>query len=159
MDTENDPCPQIKDVIVSDYFFEVGDEKLGRIPLISEMHLLAGFAELTAVVYFGDSAKTSVEGSWSGVIKGDNKAQVGNFRPDSVLYFPNMKRGDFLTGKGTFTASNNGASKKYNFTLKNGKSWRSDPPGIAIAVTGGRVYITGDNTYCLDTEIFFTRNN
>ena len=63
---EDDSCPAIKDLVVADSFYETRDPELGRVPIVPEDDRRAGYAALTAVVYFGDETSTTVQVSWSG---------------------------------------------------------------------------------------------
>ncbi len=164
--TDDDPCPAIKDVVVTDALFATDDGELGLIPVLSSEETYAAFAQLTGIVYFGDSASATVEGEWTaGTSSRANKAQTGAFSPGTVLYFPmpgdaSMQQGGPLT----FTASTGGGRKNHDVRMTVGRAWparnprgsgsKSSEPAYsnvsAVFLENGRLYTSGGA--CLDTK-------
>ena len=130
IDGKTDPMPSVKDIVISHSLFSV-DGFMDSIPLLIDPQYLSGAADLTAVVYWADETSASVSGNWSGVLPGENEAQVGNFTPNTVLYFPQAantfsrdNRGIRISaGDGTFTISTPDARKSASFRLVSGRSW------------------------------------
>ncbi len=154
IDGDNDPMPSVKDIVISHSLFSI-EGFMNDIPLLIDHRYLSSAADLTAVVYWGDETSASVSGSWSGVLPGENEAQVGNFTPNTVLYFP-IKAETFIrnnrevranAGNGTFTVSTPDAGKSADFRLVAGRSWHyaGDSPDD-INLDGAVLYTSQDSS-------------
>ncbi|MBN2875310.1 MAG: PDZ domain-containing protein [Spirochaetales bacterium] len=120
-----DPAPQFKDVIITDSFFTTADPALGRVPILPRNDRVAGYAHLTAVVYFADNTKDAVTATWQGAVAGDSKPYVGEVGPNTVLYFDAPGSYTMRYGPVEFTARLGQApiGKTATVTLGNGASW------------------------------------
>ncbi len=138
LDDVEDPMPQVKDILVTHSVFSVGDYLEG-IPLLVDPDYVAGIADLTAVVYWGDSSNTVVTGEWSGVKNYSSENISGELNPNSILYFsmPAVMK----SGQGNFIVENNGQKKRISFNSVIGLSWVNYSFGRKkIQVVGSKIF-------------------
>lgn len=155
-DGESDPMPQVKDVVVTHSLFDMADY-MQDIPLLIDPDYISASADLTAVVYWGDSSNTVVTGAWKGVKEFECENYGGEFTPDSVLYFP--MEAVMEAGEGTFTVGNNGSSRETAFRVIAGNTWINPDGANFLTVHDNRVYTSyasWNSEYCttrrLDAE-------
>ena len=148
-DGETDPMPQVKDVVVTHSLFDMGDY-MQAIPLLIDPEYIAASADLTAVVYWGDSSNTVVTGSWRGVKEHECENYGGEFTPESVLYFP--MPAVMASGDGTFIVGNNGTTRETAFRVMAGATWENnDAYSDRLATAGNTIFTAADYyTCCLD---------
>jgi outer membrane protein assembly factor BamB/TolB-like protein len=145
----DDPAPQFKEVVVTDSFYETADPELGRVPILPRNGAVAGFAALSAVVYFADSAKDAVNVAWSGAVKGQSESFVGEIGPNSVLYFDSperygMRRGDLQV---TARLGQAEAGKTAAARLVNGEGWQGGSSGDSFLFAQDRFFTDGGQAY------------
>lgn len=139
-----DPSPSIKDAVIADSFFETADPDLGQIPIAPEDGRRAGYAQLTAVVYFGDATGTTVQATWDGMIKGESKPFTGALDPRSVLYFQAPSVG-YHAGSQTVTVKvGTDQARTERVSLALGSSWKNLNADAAL-VGGGTIWFTSYN--------------
>ena len=116
-----DPCPQVKESVVTDYMLTLPEYNVGQVPLLVNKRPLARFADLTGVVYWADSSHTLVEGKWRGAITGNSPTVRGELTSESVLYFPIKSSPNNLHNLGidsaSFTVANEGKAKTIDFKV------------------------------------------
>ena len=149
---DDDPCPQVKDLVVTDSFLRTGDASLGDVPVVKEeVTPLCGWADLWGVVYYGDEGAATVRGVWDGAIQGESRAVSGDLTASSVLYFRNPNRGNLLSGKTTFTAKTTDAERSLSVSVSSGSSWDAIL-GTLWKVDGGVVYAFTNGLQALSVE-------
>jgi TolB-like protein len=175
----DDPCPSIKDLVITDSFYETNDEDLGRIPIVPDDDNRAGFADLWAVVYFGDEISTSVQVAWSGsntpVHDPDSNSKAekaipfssnsepfnGPLTARSVLYFAGPTddgphdSNKTIVGTGEITVSVKVGRDKIKSTsvtrIMGSKSWIQPNYIDALVLDNGKIFGTPPRgIFCID---------
>jgi hypothetical protein len=171
---DDDPCPSIKDVVLTDALFLTDDEELGPVPVLSSNGTYAAWAELTGVVYYGDSAQLPLRAVGLRYLSAKSDPQTGSFSPSSILYFempePLAKESDkrlkaLASGERLrFTAVTNGGAKEASAALSGGRGWDGDSlknsvpkdtesayrNAYASCYADGKIYTSGGA--CLEAE-------
>ena len=143
----NDPCPAVKDLIIADSYFTTADESLGRVPVIPADDSRAAYADLGAVVYFGDQVSTTVKATWSGVEKGSSQPYSGKLDNSSVLYFAcptsTLKKGAVSVTVDIGSDSH----KKATISKRLGSGWerKTRSPTHVLLLAGKRLFAGGDS--------------
>ncbi len=156
---EEDPCPQVKEAVVTDHMLNFPGYPVDRVPLLVEKRPLARFADLTGVVYWADSSHTLVEGHWTGGIHGQSETVRGEMTPQSVLYFPiDSSPGQFdnnmTVEKASFTVKNEGKTKTVDFRVGPGMAFyqQSEGPYKLLSTEAGFFGTGSKGTFRFDPK-------